>query len=54
MENDIQDADVAIRSALAQIDKLQKDVGRIQDKLADVAVCRPLAASVIFALNTFT
>lgn len=38
MENDIQAADVAVRNALGQIDKLQKDVGRIQDKMADVAV----------------
>ncbi|KAH0835738.1 condensin complex subunit SMC2 [Lanmaoa asiatica] len=37
IENDIQAADVAIRNALAQIDMMQKDVGKIQDKLADVA-----------------
>ena len=52
MESDIQAAEAAIRNALVQIDKLQKDVGKIQDKLADVAVCRILAASMIFELNT--
>ena len=51
MESDIQAAEAAIRNALVQIDKLQKDVGKIQDKLADVAVCRILAASMIFELN---
>jgi structural maintenance of chromosome 2 len=53
MEIDIQAAEVAIQNALAQIDKLQKDVGKIQDKLADVAVCRIYTASIIFELNTF-
>ena len=52
MESDIQAAEAAIRNALVQIDKLQKDVGKIQDKLADVAACRILAASMIFELNT--
>ncbi|KAG8215877.1 condensin complex subunit SMC2 [Butyriboletus roseoflavus] len=37
MENDIQAGDLASRNACAQIDKMQKDVGKIQDKLADVA-----------------
>lgn len=53
MENDIQAADVAIRNALVQIDKLRQDVGKIQDKLTDVAVCRVLATRLIFEPNAF-
>lgn len=43
MKNDIQAADVAVRNALGQIDKMQKDIGKIQDKMTDVAVRRVLA-----------
>lgn len=53
METDIQSADVAIQNAHTQIDKLQKDVGKIQDKMADVEVCRIPAVIFILNANTF-
>ena len=52
MENDIQAADVAIRDARAQIDKMQKDIGKIQDKLADAMVRRYWLSASILELNT--